>query len=86
MKSSERGKEVVMDFETKIIPTQQSCEIELKWFHKDDLKFLLDSMQARVVWCSIDELCKQCVEVALNVNLFWTFRRLIQKFEDMLDC
>jgi hypothetical protein len=58
--------------------------IEMKL--QDDLQLLLDFVKARVLWRSIDELCKQHIDVMLNVKLFWSFWRLIQKFEDMLDC
>jgi hypothetical protein len=53
---------------------------------QDDLQLLLNSMQPRVLWHNIDELCKQHVEVVLNVKLFQSFQKLIHKFENMLDC
>jgi len=32
------------------------------------------------------KFAKKCIEVALNVNLFLSFQRLLQKLEDMLNC
>jgi hypothetical protein len=75
-----------MDFETEIVFTQQSYETELKWGYKTICNFYRILWKGWVLWHNTNELCKQHVDITLNVKLFWSFGRLIQKFKDMLYC